>query len=144
MKIAILLAATLSLSACYKSPPAAAVENDGGVQTLEESQSQVPMAETSTSNTMLTEEELDASSNAMMVEKAKDEAEEAKAIAAKEVFELVSNSENGFNVWRDKQTGCEFIEKSDSAYRGGIAIIFIPRPSGGAGQRGCKTGTDFK
>lgn len=144
-KIALILALSLSVTACQKAPPAAAVE-DGSMQTLEETQTEVPLAgtETPTENSM-SESDLDNSSADMMNQQAADEAEEAKAEEAKEVFELVSESDHRFSIWRDKATGCEFIEKQDTnGYPGGVAIIFIPRPSGGAGQRGCKTGTDFK
>ena len=133
------LTLVLVLAACGPKP---------GSSEPQQLQSETPQAPTPTENsTEMTEAELDQSSADMVAQQQADDEAERKATLAAQPFEYVgeeAEAETEVSIMRDKATGCEFIQKYDSAYRGGIAIVFHPRPDGKGGIRGCGTGTDFK
>jgi crotonobetainyl-CoA:carnitine CoA-transferase CaiB-like acyl-CoA transferase len=148
-KIAFILAAAslMSVAACSKQPPAAMVDTGDGVETLEEAQSEVPLAD-ATGNQTFTDAELDQSSSDMMNQQAADEAED-NAREAEEKKEpaplgyLNPNSQDGLYILVDDDTGCEFIQVEVGRSDGRVMSL-IPRPDGKGGQRGCGKGKDFK
>lgn len=143
-KIAFILAAAslMSVAACTKTPEAAAVE-EGGPETLEESQSQVPMADTMP---MTNDSGSDAEDRSELANQ--EEAEDAAMAAQRDADDAENNpirlmnpgSTQDVYIYQDRATGCEFIqyeERSDHGDR------WLPRPNGKGGQRGCGTGDDF-
>ena len=96
-------------------------------------------ADTMPDNAM-SESDLDNSSDAMMAEQASDEEKERL------LENLNPNSTNDLYVFRDKATGCEFVQVENDSYSsdGAKTLVVFPRPNGKGGQRGCGTGTDFK
>lgn len=127
----------LALSACGPKP---------GSSEPQQLQSETPYVPVTTDNsTGMTEEELDQSSADMVAQQQADEEAERQATLAAQPFENVGEEgATEVSILRDKATGCEIIQKYDSAYRGGISIVLLPRPDGKGGIRGCGTGTDFK
>lgn len=69
----------------------------------------------------------------------KEKEEEEDPNASRQILEYVNwNSNNDIYVFRDTDTGCEFIQVEKSGH-----LVVIERPNGTGGHRGCKTGTDF-
>lgn len=145
-KIALVLILAGSLAACNEQEKPTPTEDT--IQTLEESQSMVPMADSS-GDQMVTdmnavddmplknEEELEAEEEAQAVQAAADEAKN-NPIA------IVNTGNTNRNyVLRDADTGCEFIQFDDTG-TDGTSLPIVARPNGRGGQRGCGTGTDFK
>jgi hypothetical protein len=138
MKKIVVLAGLVALAACNKQPDPVQPIDQATLLPQEEVEL-LGNAQSPTGN--MTEEELDQSSSDMMNQQAADEAAERASYP----FEVVgSEADAGVYIYRDKATGCEFLEKEDSSYKTGMALVFIPRPDGKGGQRGCRTGTDFK
>ena len=138
-KIAIALTLALTLAACKQQADKDRVWADA-VATPTPTETATQMAPS------MTEEELDKSSADMVAQQEADEEAEHKAALAAQPFEYISerSATTDVAILRDKATGCEILQKQDSAYRGGIAIVLLPRPDGKGGIRGCGTGTDFK
>lgn len=147
-KIAFVLAAVslLSVAACTKTPPQQ--DTNDGIQTLEESVNQVPMASdidmAPDNMDGMTEEQLDQSSSDMVNQQREDEAEDKEP---QDITYQNPSNDKGTFVMQDEATGCQFIQiEHDNNYsnNGARSIALIARPDGKGGQRGCGTGYDFK
>lgn len=150
MKLIYSAALLLSLVACNKRPAdtqlVEAPEDTG------EFAAEVPMAsacgtdgkmcqksEVADGNA-LSESDLDNSSDAMMAQQAEEQEKDRL------LENLNPNANNDLYVFRDKATGCEFVQVENDSYTssGAKTLVVFPRPNGKGGQRGCGTGTDFK
>lgn len=146
-KIAFVLAAAslLSVAACTKAPPQQ--DTNDGIETLEESVNQVPMASDADMTPVnMTDEQLDQSSSDMVNQQREDEAEDEAKDPQDITYQNPSNDKGTF-VMVDEATGCQFIQiEHDNNYGsdGARSIALIARPDGKGGQRGCGTGYDFK
>jgi hypothetical protein len=140
-KVLLIGCLALALSACRGNEEAQAID-DGETETTEYVASDVPLADSELINGLDNEAAaIDAANEVYEAEVENQMEEEEKS----RLLEFVNpNANNDLYVFRDKATGCEFIQvQNDYAGGEGRSVAVVPRPDGKGRQRGCGKGTDF-